>query len=223
MRPFAETRPLCKIKLVPLLLTYPIGKLWARYVPNVSLFGISLNPGPFTIKEHVIVTIMASVGAVSAYAVSVALVTQSVSTRSHQFYSDRHHCRPKGFLQSESWIWLSVFSFGFGHSLPFMFLIGFLPSKNRSVDAGHVDPANWLLHRWYLQAVPRGPAIHDLAREPRDSRALQHVALPGDFGYPFPRRCFPWPFLHICLRRLHLIQSAFLSWRVLPLDADWLS
>ena len=55
---------------VPLLLTYPIGKAWARYLPKVSLFGMSLNPGPFTIKEHVIITIMASVNDVPAYAVS---------------------------------------------------------------------------------------------------------------------------------------------------------
>jgi hypothetical protein len=58
------------LQLVPLLLTYPICKAWARYLPNISLFGFSLNPGPFTIKEHVIITIMASVGGSSAYAVS---------------------------------------------------------------------------------------------------------------------------------------------------------
>jgi hypothetical protein len=55
-----------------MLLTLPICKAWARYLPNVSFFGISLNPGPFTIKEHVIITIMAGIGSVPAYAVSVA-------------------------------------------------------------------------------------------------------------------------------------------------------
>ena len=40
-------------QFIPLLVTFPIGKLWARYVPNVTLFGVELNPGPFTIKEHV--------------------------------------------------------------------------------------------------------------------------------------------------------------------------
>jgi OPT oligopeptide transporter protein len=43
-----------------MLLSFPIGKAWARYMPNVSIFGISLNPGPFTIKEHVIVTVIAT-------------------------------------------------------------------------------------------------------------------------------------------------------------------
>ena len=56
-------------QIVTLLLSYPIGKAWARYLLNVSLFGISLNPGPFTIKEHVIITIMATVSDDPAYAV----------------------------------------------------------------------------------------------------------------------------------------------------------
>ena len=65
-----------------------MGRVWARLVPQVTIFGLSLNPGPFTIKEHVctpmhpffwrgadhyykvLVTIMAGVGAQSAYAVS---------------------------------------------------------------------------------------------------------------------------------------------------------
>jgi hypothetical protein len=42
----------------------------ARILPQVRIFGASLNPGPFSIKEHVVVTIMAGVGATSAYAVS---------------------------------------------------------------------------------------------------------------------------------------------------------
>jgi len=55
-------------------------------MPRVKILGVSLNPGPFTIKEHVgidsfhlgtfsmftqvLVTIMAGVGSESAYAVS---------------------------------------------------------------------------------------------------------------------------------------------------------
>jgi hypothetical protein len=55
---------------LPLLVSFPIGKLWAIYVPNVTLFGVELNPGPFTIKEHVLITIMAGVADASAYAVT---------------------------------------------------------------------------------------------------------------------------------------------------------
>ena len=61
-------------KTLPMLLSLPICKAWAHYLPNISVFGIPVNPGPFTIKEHVIITIiiMASVGSGPAYAVSVA-------------------------------------------------------------------------------------------------------------------------------------------------------
>ena len=81
-----------------MLLSFPMGKLWALYAPKVSLFGISLNPGPFTIKEHVIIYIMSGIGASPAYAVSVTLVRHIISTPSHPFHSDQRHCRPKGFL-----------------------------------------------------------------------------------------------------------------------------
>ena len=57
--------------VVAQLLSFPLLRLWARVVPNVKIFGVQLNPGPFTIKEHVLITIMAGVGASSAYAVSV--------------------------------------------------------------------------------------------------------------------------------------------------------
>jgi hypothetical protein len=62
-----------------MLLSLPICKAWARYLPNISFFGIPLNPGPFTIKEHVIITIMAGIGADPAYAVSVAPTWQIMS------------------------------------------------------------------------------------------------------------------------------------------------
>jgi hypothetical protein len=70
------TRILCG-QIIPLLLSFPMGKAWARYVPNVTLLGVELNPGPFTIKEHVIITIMASVASGSAYAVSAGFSTTS--------------------------------------------------------------------------------------------------------------------------------------------------
>ncbi|KAF7313127.1 OPT oligopeptide transporter [Mycena kentingensis (nom. inval.)] len=60
--------------LVAQLLVFPVGRVWARIVPNVSILGISLNPGPFTIKEHVLVTIMAGVGSGSAYATDIVAV-----------------------------------------------------------------------------------------------------------------------------------------------------
>jgi OPT oligopeptide transporter protein len=60
-------------QIVALLPTFPTGKAWARFMPNISFFGISLNPGPFTIKEHVIITIMTLASDTSAYAVGTEI------------------------------------------------------------------------------------------------------------------------------------------------------
>ncbi len=53
------------------LLAYPIGTSLARWLPDwgVTLFGTrhSLNPGPFSKKEHMLISIMASVGGAAPY------------------------------------------------------------------------------------------------------------------------------------------------------------
>jgi hypothetical protein len=90
-----------------MLLSLPICKAWARYLPNISFFDIPLNPGPFTIKEHVLITIMAGVGAGHGYAVSVASTWQlcqgcSVLFELLQFPSDRGYRRSESLLQSAS-------------------------------------------------------------------------------------------------------------------------
>jgi hypothetical protein len=43
--------------IVAQLLSFPIGRAAAAWVPNWSVFGYQLNPGPFTVKEHVLVTV----------------------------------------------------------------------------------------------------------------------------------------------------------------------
>ncbi|OSC97088.1 OPT oligopeptide transporter [Trametes coccinea BRFM310] len=60
--------------IVAQLISFPVGRLWARFLPNYKIFGVSLNPGPFTVKEHVLITIMASVGSGSAYATDIVAV-----------------------------------------------------------------------------------------------------------------------------------------------------
>ena len=46
------------------LIAYPLGVGWAKVMPNkqMSLFGLkfNLNPGPFNVKEHVIIVAMAN-------------------------------------------------------------------------------------------------------------------------------------------------------------------
>jgi hypothetical protein len=65
------------LKLVALLLSWPLGRLWYRIVPQVRIFGYSLNPGPWTIKEHVLVMVMSGVGVLPAYAVRPPLACNS--------------------------------------------------------------------------------------------------------------------------------------------------
>ncbi|KAG5645321.1 hypothetical protein DXG03_006510 [Asterophora parasitica] len=71
--------------IVAQLLVFPIGRFLARVVPNVHIFGIPLNPGPFSIKEHVLITIMASVGSGSAYATDIVAVQRVYYNQIYNF------------------------------------------------------------------------------------------------------------------------------------------
>ncbi|KAI0966207.1 OPT family small oligopeptide transporter [Xylaria arbuscula] len=66
--------------IVVLLLSYPVGCVWAAIMPTrvFSTFGIkwTLNPGPFTIKEHVVITLMANVSIGYAYSTDALLALQ---------------------------------------------------------------------------------------------------------------------------------------------------
>ncbi|KAG7662811.1 uncharacterized protein J8A68_003665 [[Candida] subhashii] len=57
------------------ILAYPMGKLWYWVMPNIKIFGVPLNPGPFNVKEHALITIMANVsfGGGAAYATDILL------------------------------------------------------------------------------------------------------------------------------------------------------
>lgn len=61
-------------KLVSQLIPLPMGHLLAKILPDVTIFGAHLSPGSFTVKEHVLVTIMATVGYSPAYACDVVAV-----------------------------------------------------------------------------------------------------------------------------------------------------
>lgn len=63
--------------LVAQIVAYPIGHTWARIVParEFNTFGVrwSLNPGPFNIKEHAVITVMAGVSFSVAYSTDIIL------------------------------------------------------------------------------------------------------------------------------------------------------
>ncbi|KAJ5692286.1 hypothetical protein N7462_001709 [Penicillium macrosclerotiorum] len=67
--------------IVVQLLVYPIGCLWAKLMPTreFTTFGVhwTLNPGPFNIKEHTVITIMANVSIGYAYCTDALLALQA--------------------------------------------------------------------------------------------------------------------------------------------------
>ncbi|KAG0227826.1 hypothetical protein BGW42_002707 [Actinomortierella wolfii] len=70
--------PLTIRVLVAQLLAYPLGMMMARYLPTTtySFFGykFSLNPGPFNIKEHVLICIAANCGATTFAAIDIIVI-----------------------------------------------------------------------------------------------------------------------------------------------------
>jgi hypothetical protein len=67
--------------VVIMLLVYPLGCLWARIMPTKKFtsFGVtwSLNTGPFTIKEHAVITLMANVTYGYAYSTDALLALKA--------------------------------------------------------------------------------------------------------------------------------------------------
>ncbi|KAK7468277.1 hypothetical protein VKT23_002787 [Stygiomarasmius scandens] len=71
--------------IVAQLVSYPLGRALAAYTPNWRILGTELNPGPFTIKEHVLITIMASVAHQSAYASDIIAVQRVFYNQKYGF------------------------------------------------------------------------------------------------------------------------------------------
>ena len=68
---------------VSAIVAWPLGRLWDRLVPNWTFFNgrIELNPSPFNLKEHTLITIMASV----SFGSGAAYMTDIIVTMRH-FY-----------------------------------------------------------------------------------------------------------------------------------------
>lgn len=74
------------------ILSLPAGKLMAATLPKKSIrvpftkWSFSLNPGPFTLKEHVLITIFASSGSSGVYAINIITIVKAFYHRSiHPF------------------------------------------------------------------------------------------------------------------------------------------
>ncbi|KAL1405077.1 hypothetical protein Q8F55_008700 [Vanrija albida] len=60
-----------------ILATYPLGHIMAseRLIPrNKLLFGVNLNPGRFSVKEAILVSVLSSSGAMAAYAADILAI-----------------------------------------------------------------------------------------------------------------------------------------------------
>ncbi|KAL5758043.1 hypothetical protein ACOSP7_020654 [Xanthoceras sorbifolium] len=71
-----RTHPLMISSISAQIALVPIGHLMAKMLPNRvffrgTLFKLSMNPGPFNIKEHVLITIFANSGAGTVYAAHI--------------------------------------------------------------------------------------------------------------------------------------------------------
>ncbi|KAJ8551783.1 hypothetical protein K7X08_021798 [Anisodus acutangulus] len=90
-----RTQPLTISAILMQIAVLPIGKFMAATLPkkNFKLFGrwgsFSLNPGPFNIKEHVIITVMAncgvSIGGGDAYSIGAITVMKAYYKQSVSF------------------------------------------------------------------------------------------------------------------------------------------
>ncbi|KAJ1337168.1 Sexual differentiation process protein isp4 [Microdochium nivale] len=73
--------------VVVILITYPVGMLWARVLPTrkFTTCGVqwTLNPGPFSIKEHAVVTLMAKITADYPYSTNALEALQAPSLYNH--------------------------------------------------------------------------------------------------------------------------------------------
>ncbi|AGO10609.1 AaceriABR156Wp [[Ashbya] aceris (nom. inval.)] len=76
------------------MLAWPIGQAWYRFVPNVRLFGPLggpyLNPGPFSLKEHALITVMGNIafGSGAAYATDILLTMNMFYQRDYGWAFD---------------------------------------------------------------------------------------------------------------------------------------
>ncbi|GMM36244.1 hypothetical protein DASC09_035690 [Saccharomycopsis crataegensis] len=58
---------------VTTIIAWPIGAAWHKCLPEINIFGVPLNPGPFNLKEHSLITIMANVSFGVAYCTDILL------------------------------------------------------------------------------------------------------------------------------------------------------
>ncbi|OAQ25444.1 oligopeptide transporter [Linnemannia elongata AG-77] len=78
-----RTNPMTLSTLVIQLISYPFGKFMARVLPTGPL-----NPGPFNIKEHVLIALTANCAGGTAYAVDITVIQKVFYGQDHGFLAN---------------------------------------------------------------------------------------------------------------------------------------
>lgn len=84
--------PLQVTALSAQIATLPLGRLMATFLPTTvwkvpfTNWRWSLNPGPFNMKEHVLITIFANAGAGGAYAINIVTIVKIFYKRRMTFF-----------------------------------------------------------------------------------------------------------------------------------------
>ncbi|OIV97965.1 hypothetical protein TanjilG_12722 [Lupinus angustifolius] len=83
-----RTNPLGISSVAAQIVTLPLGKLMAATLPTKSFhvpltkWSFSLNPGPFSMKEHALITILAGCGSSGVYAIGIVTIVKAFYHRS---------------------------------------------------------------------------------------------------------------------------------------------
>ncbi|KAK7320299.1 hypothetical protein VNO77_29643 [Canavalia gladiata] len=78
-----RNNPLSVTSVSAQILSLPLGKMMAATLPTKSIsipftkWSFSLNPGPFTLKEHALITIFASAGSSGVYAINIITIVKA--------------------------------------------------------------------------------------------------------------------------------------------------
>ncbi|XP_059287467.1 oligopeptide transporter 2-like [Lycium ferocissimum] len=84
-----RTQPLSISMITVQIAALPLGKIMARVLPTrkfkIGSWEFSFNPGPFNMKEHVLISIFANCGAGTAYAVSIVTIIKAFYLRNISF------------------------------------------------------------------------------------------------------------------------------------------
>lgn len=78
-----RTNPLLISSVSAQILSLPLGKFMAATLPTKAIhfpftkWSFTLNPGPFTLKEHALITIFASAGSSGVYAINIITIVKA--------------------------------------------------------------------------------------------------------------------------------------------------